>query len=66
MREASFIASDLEFANFEGADLTGAVFREAFVGDANFSGADLSNADFRVRFLSGIDLSRAKIWQTKF
>jgi Pentapeptide repeats (9 copies) len=66
LRNAGFMGAGLNFANFEGADLTGADFRSAFVDDAIFKGANLTDADFRVSCLSGVNLTGARIWQTRF
>ena len=54
-----FYNANMEFANFECADLKGAIFSASVMTNANLHGADLTNAMVDQVKLNGADLSDA-------
>ncbi|MEI6557200.1 MAG: serine/threonine-protein kinase [Rhodospirillaceae bacterium] len=56
----NFEGSDLSGAVFIGAKLSDVRFAKAKLADADFTGADLTNADFKGADVTGADLTNAK------
>ena len=61
-----FMSTNLDGANFTGAELGHVSFRFAKLNGAHFNGADLSNADFIGAYLTDADFTNANIHGATF
>lgn len=66
MRRANLRESDFRGCDFSGVDLRGADLEKTNLSCAIFRHANLRGTDLREVTLTYVDLSRAKVWLTKF
>lgn len=62
----SFAKAQVQYANFQGADLRGVSFREADARGAIFDDADLTETDFTGALLQGASFRRACLHRASF